>query len=78
MKVKVGQIVENVLQDKKRTVVVCRVIELNVAGTDMVRLADVRDKGSDAQLITGNKTWAAPLENIRWHDEAECSVCQER
>lgn len=73
MKVQIGQIVENVLPNNKG-VIVCRVIELNVAGTEMVRLTDVRETRSDAWLIANDRTWAAPIENLRGHD-GDCVVC---
>ena len=73
MKISKNQIVENVLPNNKG-VIVCRVIELNVAGTDMVRLTYARETRSDAWLIANNKTWAAPVENIKWHDDA-CTFC---
>ena len=72
MKVQKGQIVENKISTGDT--IVCRVIELNVAGTDMVRLTDVRETRDDAWLIKNNRTWAAPLENIRAHD-SDCLVC---
>lgn len=69
---KVGQIVENVLSNK--SVIVCRVIALNVAGTEMARLTDARETRDDVWLIKNDRTWAAPIENIRFHDDG-CAVC---
>lgn len=75
MKVMKNQIVENVLPGSK-SVVVCRVVDadLVVAGSKFVRLTDARETRDDAWLIANNRTWAAPMENIRHHDE-DCLVC---
>lgn len=74
---KAGEIVENVLSNG--SVIVCRVIGLIKLsdGSTMFRLVDVRnDNGaSDKQLIARNKTWAAPVENIRIHFSDDCAVC---
>lgn len=74
MNIKIGQIVENILSTGQ--VIVCRVIELNVAGTDMVRITDARETDSDAKLIAKNRTWAAPIANLRPHD-TDCAVCHQ-
>lgn len=58
----VGHIVKNRLCTGD--VIVCRVMELNVAGTNMVRVTDVRETQTDAWLIAHGRTWAAPLENL--------------
>lgn len=58
----IGQIVKNKLSNGAEIIV--RVIELNVAGTDMVRVCDNREMLPDAYLISKNKTWAAPIENL--------------
>lgn len=73
MKIQVNQIVENVLPNNKG-VIVCRVVELNVAGTNMVRLTEACETRDNAWLIKNDRTWAAPLENIRYHDE-NCIEC---
>lgn len=49
--------------------IVCRVVELNVAGTDMVRVCYAQETRPDAWLIANNKTWAAPIENLETTDE---------
>lgn len=74
MKVMKNQIVENVLPGSK-SVVVCRVVEASLFGDhNLVRLTDARETRDDAWLIANDRTWAAPLENLRQHD-ADCIVC---
>lgn len=58
----VGQILKNKLSNG--SVVMVRVMGLNVAGTEMVRVCDSRESLPDAYLIEKNRTWAAPLENL--------------
>lgn len=74
MKLQKGQIVENVIQTKRgEERVVCRVIGF-VDSVGMYRLTDARETREDAWLIANDRTWAAPIENIRSHD-ADCAVC---
>lgn len=73
MSFSVGQIVENHLPSGK--VIVCRIVEdLSRAGRREWRIADVRDGGTDRQLIARRKTWVCPEANLRPHD-ADCGVC---
>ncbi len=75
MKLNKGQIVENVIQlpGNKSKTIVCRVIEF-VDAVGMYRLTDARETRDDAWLIAHDRTWAAPIENIRAHD-SDCDVC---
>ncbi len=71
---KPGQIVENHLVNG--SVIICRVIgKLDFIGAEgMYRLADARETATDAELIRTDRTWGAPVENIKPHDN-ECLVC---
>lgn len=60
--VQVGQILQNKLSTGQSIIV--RVIELNVAGTDMPRVTDARETATDKQLIARGRTWACPVENL--------------
>lgn len=68
-------IVENIITETggKKHPIVCRIVEF-VESIQMWRLADARETRDDAWLIANNRTWAAPIENIRPHD-GDCSVC---
>lgn len=57
-----GQILKNKLSNGE--IVIVRVMALNVAGTNMPRVCDNREMLPDAYLISKNKTWACPLENL--------------
>lgn len=62
MKVYQEQVLKNKLSDG--SVVIVRVMALNVAGTNMPRVCDYREVLPDQMLISKNLTWAAPLENL--------------
>lgn len=68
-----NQIVLNVLTllGGQTQAIECRVIEpsLKHLGSEpMARLCDARETRDDAWLIANNRTWAAPLGNIRQLD----------
>jgi hypothetical protein len=65
----IDQILKNVLANGSEVIV--RVMSLNVADTEMVRVCDYRETLPDGYLIEKNKTWAAPLENLRSDDETK-------
>ena len=67
----VGSILENVVNGRSLGVV--RVIEHMPSGD--YRVADVRDVGTDRQLIARNKTYGAPESNLKPHESASCGVC---
>ncbi len=73
MKIQVGQIVENRLQNQAKSVVVCRVVEF-IESVQMWRVTDARETRPDAWLIANDRTWAVPVENIGPHD-IDCVVC---
>jgi hypothetical protein len=70
----VGQVLKNKLSNGAEIVV--RVLALNVAGTDMVRVCDNREMLPDAKLIKNNKTWAAPIANLI--DDAETKALTDK
>lgn len=57
-----GTLVQNKLSNG--SIVICRVIEF-IESVGMYRLTDARETRPDAWLISHNRTWAAPLENIQ-------------
>jgi hypothetical protein len=65
----IGQILKNKLTNG--AVVLVRVMQLNVAGTDMPRVCDMRETLPDAYLIAKSLTWAAPLENLYQDSETQ-------
>jgi hypothetical protein len=58
----VGKILKNKLSDG--SIIIVRIMGLNVAGTNMPRVCDNREMLPDAYLIDKNLTWAAPIENL--------------
>jgi orotate phosphoribosyltransferase-like protein len=71
-----GEIVENFFTvNGRESVIVCKVIETLADGH--VRIADLRDcvfGVTSHALIESNKTWGAPVENLRVHD-TDCKYC---
>ena len=58
----IGQVLKNKLSNG--SIVLVRVMSLNVGGTEMPRVCDHRESLPDGYLIEKNLTWAAPLENL--------------
>jgi len=71
----IGQIVKNKLSTG--AVVVVRIIATNVAGTEMFRVCDAREVLPDNYLISKNKTWAAPIENLSIDAETQAQTEKE-
>lgn len=68
------QVLKNKLSDG--SIVIVRVMALNVAGTEMPRVCDAREILPDAMLISKNLTWAAPLENL--YEDSETKALTEK
>lgn len=62
MSLKIGQKLFNVLANGQ--IIEVRVMQLNVAGTDMPRVCFARADRPDQELIENNLTWAANLDRL--------------
>lgn len=65
MKYQINQIVANHLSNGQ--IIICRIVE--ILDADMVRVTDARETKPDTFLIAHNRTWAAPLENLKPHGQ---------
>jgi len=65
----IDQILKNKLSNGQ--ILIVRVMQLGVAGTNMVRVCDNRETLPDNYLISKNLTWAAPIENLIVDEETE-------
>lgn len=73
MKLFKGQIVENHLSNG--SVIVCRVVDPELSfAPGQARLCDAQETKPDWELIKNSRTWGAPFENIRTHDN-DCYTC---
>ena len=68
MNLKIGQILFNVLSNGQ--ILKVRVMQLNVAGTNMPRVCFAHADRPDQELIDNNLTWAANLERLFYTHEA--------
>jgi hypothetical protein len=69
-----GMVFKNV-SPAGRTLATVRVISrLNIGGESMYRVCDVKETASDAQLVSRNRTWAVPAQNLVAIESSGCPM----